>query len=128
MGIRDKPIAPGSPVAERRCGTADWNNPARVRRPCRRIGRAALAPPDFWLGIFSLATAVTIWELGARSEQWFGVYIPPIGLLPPPDLIFTSWFGMLWTSGYWADVLLSFWRVLIGFVSTPEQNCISLPE
>jgi transposase InsO family protein len=44
MGIRDKPIAPGSPwqngVAERLI----WNNPARVRRPCRRIGRAAFAP------------------------------------------------------------------------------------
>jgi hypothetical protein len=31
-------------VAERRRGTADWNNPSRVRRPCRRIGRAAFAP------------------------------------------------------------------------------------
>ncbi len=31
-------------VAERRRGTADWNNPSRVRRPHRRIGRAAFAP------------------------------------------------------------------------------------
>jgi NitT/TauT family transport system permease protein len=83
-----------------------------------RVGRGLsllMAPPDFWLGIFSLATAVAIWELGARSEQWLGVYIPRIGALPPPDLIFTTWFGMLWTVGYWTDVLLSFWRVLVGF-------------
>jgi hypothetical protein len=44
MGIRDKPIAPGSPLAERLCRKIDRINPARVRRPYRRAGRDALAP------------------------------------------------------------------------------------
>ena len=44
MGIRDKPIAPGLTMAERLCREADRNNPTRVRRPCRRIGRATFAP------------------------------------------------------------------------------------
>jgi hypothetical protein len=44
MGIRDKPIAPGSPLAERLCRKIDRINSARVRRPYRRAGRDALAP------------------------------------------------------------------------------------
>jgi hypothetical protein len=43
MGIRDKPIAPGSPLAERLCRKIDRINPARVRGQYRRAGRDALA-------------------------------------------------------------------------------------
>ena len=34
MGIRDKPIAPGSPWQNLLCRETDRNNPSRVRRPC----------------------------------------------------------------------------------------------
>jgi hypothetical protein len=44
MGIRDKPIAPGLALAEWFCRTIDRINPARVRGPRDRRGRAAFAP------------------------------------------------------------------------------------
>ena len=42
MGIRDKPIAPGSPWQTGFAGKVDRINPARVRGPHRRAGRGAL--------------------------------------------------------------------------------------
>jgi hypothetical protein len=48
MGIRDKPIAPGSPWQNGFAEKADRIDPSRVHGPCRRPGRGALAPgPTF---------------------------------------------------------------------------------
>jgi hypothetical protein len=44
MGIRDKPNRTSVTLAERFCRTADWVDPARVRRPYRCLGRGAPAP------------------------------------------------------------------------------------
>jgi transposase InsO family protein len=44
MGIRDKPIAPGSPWQNSYAERMDRDDPSRMRRPCRRIGGAAFAP------------------------------------------------------------------------------------
>jgi hypothetical protein len=44
MGIRDKPTAPASPMAERLRRTADRINPARIRGPRHYLGRGASAP------------------------------------------------------------------------------------
>jgi hypothetical protein len=44
MGIRDKPTAPASPLAEWLCRAADRINPARVCGPFRRLGRGTSAP------------------------------------------------------------------------------------
>jgi hypothetical protein len=44
MGIRDKPNCAGLALAELFCREVDRSNPSRVRRPCRRIGRATFAP------------------------------------------------------------------------------------
>ena len=41
MGIRDKPIAAGAPLAERLSRKTDWIDPTRVPRPCDRLGRGA---------------------------------------------------------------------------------------
>ena len=46
MGIRDKPIAPGSPWQTGFAGKVDLINPAQVRGPHRRAGRAHLCMPD----------------------------------------------------------------------------------
>ena len=44
MGIRDKPIAPASPLAEWLCRTADRIDPARVFGPHHCLGRSTSAP------------------------------------------------------------------------------------
>ena len=44
MGIRDKPIAAGSPWQNSFCREANRIDPSRMRRPCHRIRRAAFAP------------------------------------------------------------------------------------
>jgi hypothetical protein len=43
MGIRDKPIAPGSPWQNGVARKADRIDPSRVHRPCRRLGQEAIA-------------------------------------------------------------------------------------
>ena len=44
MGIRDKPIAPASPWQNSFAEPTDRIDPARVRRPYRRLGRDSPAP------------------------------------------------------------------------------------
>jgi hypothetical protein len=55
MGIRDKPIAPGSPWQNGLRREADRINPSRVRRPCRRIEQGASAP-NFCESILAITT------------------------------------------------------------------------
>src|SRR5258708_39046728 len=43
MGIRDKPIAPASPLAERLCRTDYRIDPARMLGPSHRLGRDTFA-------------------------------------------------------------------------------------
>jgi len=68
-------------------------------------------------GILAIAIFVVIWELGARSEQWFGFRFPFIGLVPPPSDVFISWGGLIGDSGYWQSWYMSFLRVFGGFMA-----------
>ena len=44
MGIRDRPTAPASALAERICRTIDWFDPARMLGLFHCLGRGASAP------------------------------------------------------------------------------------
>ena len=51
----------------------------------RLFSRAALR------GIIAICIFMLVWEVGARSEQWFGYRFPFVGLVPPPTDVFVSW-------------------------------------
>ena len=68
-------------------------------------------------GIIAIAIFVVIWEVGARSEQWFGFRFPFIGLVPPPSAVFVSWGGLIGDPGYWQSWYMSFLRVFGGFMA-----------
>jgi NitT/TauT family transport system permease protein len=66
--------------------------------------------------IVSLATFVVLWEIGARSKQWFGVAMPWIGNVPAPSAVFAAWGHLLTDRGYWQSWYMSLERVLSGFL------------
>ena len=68
-------------------------------------------------GIVAIAIFVMIWEVGARSEQWFGFRFPFLGLVPPPSAVFISWGGLIGDPGYWQSWYMSFLRVFGGFMA-----------
>ena len=68
-------------------------------------------------GIISIVVFTVLWELGSKSGDWFGYRLPWIGLVPAPSGVFESWFGLLGDVGYWQSWLMSFQRVLTGFIA-----------
>jgi NitT/TauT family transport system permease protein len=67
--------------------------------------------------ITSLVVFVVLWEIGARSKQWFGVMVPWVGHVPPPSAVVAVWAGLLGDPGYWQSWYLSLLRVAAGFFS-----------
>jgi NitT/TauT family transport system permease protein len=68
-------------------------------------------------GIFAIVVFVLLWEIGARSEQWFGYRLPFLGLVPPPSDVATSWGGLIGDPSYWQSWYMSFLRVFGGFMA-----------
>lgn len=76
---------------------------------------ARLADKHFWFGVCSVVLFFGLWELGSRSEQWFGFYTPSLGALPAPDEVLRTFLQMLGTVVFWENIWLSTIRVLVGF-------------
>jgi len=68
-------------------------------------------------GIFAIGIFMVFWEVGARSEEWFGYRFPFIGLVPPPTDVFVSWSGLIADPSYWQSWYMSFLRVFGGFLA-----------
>jgi len=68
-------------------------------------------------GIFAIGIFMVLWEVGARSEEWFGYRFPFIGLVPPPTDVFVSWSGLIADPSYWQSWYMSFLRVFGGFLA-----------
>jgi len=68
-------------------------------------------------GVIAIAIFITIWEVGARSEELFGYRWPFLGLVPPPTDVFASWGGLIGDPSYWQSWYMSFLRVFGGFAA-----------
>lgn len=66
--------------------------------------------------IISIVVFIVLWEVGARSKQWFGVKVPWIGNVPAPTAVFTAWLHLVGDVGYWQSWYMSLYRVLAGFL------------
>lgn len=67
--------------------------------------------------ITAVVVFIVLWEIGARSEQMFGVLFPWVGRVPPPSAVVVAWIPLLSDPGYWYSWLQSFFRVLSGFIA-----------
>jgi NitT/TauT family transport system permease protein len=65
----------------------------------------------------SIVVFVILWEIGARSKQWFGIVVPWVGQIPPPSAVLKVWAGLVGDLGYWQSWYISLVRVLAGFLS-----------
>jgi NitT/TauT family transport system permease protein len=86
-------------------------------RESLRTALSELRNRYFWYGVSSLVLMFGAWEIGSRSEQWFGFSTPSLGALPPPDLILSTLFHMIGTLDFWQNVWLSCVRVFVGFTA-----------
>jgi NitT/TauT family transport system permease protein len=66
--------------------------------------------------VVSILICVIVWEIGARSYQWFGFRPLWIGDLPAPSAVLYVWWRVLFDAGYWRSWWVSGLRVLAGFV------------
>ena len=79
--------------------------------------RMALFSPSVRHAITAVGVFLILWEVGARSEQWFGFVVPWVGRVPAPTAVLTAWVPLLSDPGYWQSWWLSFSRVLMGFIA-----------
>lgn len=65
--------------------------------------------------VIAILVFLAIWEVGARSKEWFGFVMPWLGHIPPPTAVIAAWGGLLDDAGYWQSWYKSLGRVLAGF-------------
>lgn len=71
---------------------------------------------DFGRAIIALIVFLGAWEVGARFDEWFDVLIPVVGYLPPLSSVIVAWIPLLDSQAYWMSWIVSFQRVLTGFI------------
>lgn len=83
------------------------------------VGTGAFQSSPYALrrAVTTMVIALLLWEISGRMHQWTGWRPPGIGELPPPSLVVASWLKVLVDPGYWVSWLLSFMRVLGGFLA-----------
>ena len=67
-------------------------------------------------GVSAILIFLVIWHVGALFDDWFGVDIIGIGLVPPPADVFAAFLEVIPKIGYWQSWVSSFSRVLTGFL------------
>ena len=67
-------------------------------------------------GVASILIFLTLWEIGFRFHEWFGVMVPFVGKIDAPTLVVARWREVVLQPGYWESWYLSFGRVFFGFL------------
>lgn len=75
-----------------------------------------MSNPEIWRALVAISTFLLIWELGARTDDWFGIFLPVFGFLPAPTEVAVAWVNVIPKAGYWESWYQSFQRVLTGFL------------
>jgi NitT/TauT family transport system permease protein len=66
--------------------------------------------------IISIVVFLALWQVGSSSDEWFGVALPFIDLVPPPTAVVASFAALLQEPSFWQSAYLSSKRVLSGFL------------
>lgn len=67
--------------------------------------------------IISIAVFLVLWQVASSSDEWFGVPVPFVDLIPAPSAVAASLFALIQQPGFWQSVYLSSRRVLSGFIA-----------
>jgi NitT/TauT family transport system permease protein len=70
---------------------------------------------DFWRGIVAIFVFLVFWEVGSRSETWFGFAFPWISQIPPPTAVMVEMYRLIQEPSFWHSAFLSTLRVFEGF-------------
>lgn len=70
---------------------------------------------DFWRGIVAVLAFLLFWEVGSRSEDWFGFAFPWISQIPPPLSVLREMMTLVQDLNFWQSAYLSTLRVFEGF-------------
>jgi NitT/TauT family transport system permease protein len=70
---------------------------------------------DFWRGVVSIAVFLVLWEVGSRSQTWFGFAFPWVSQVPSPTAVLQEMVRLVQESSFWNSAVLSTLRVFEGF-------------
>ena len=76
---------------------------------------AFITGEDFWRGIVAIIGFLLFWEVGSRSEAWFGFAFPWISQIPPPTAVAQEMLRLIQEPSFWVSAYLSTLRVFEGF-------------
>ncbi len=78
--------------------------------------KALVSDLTFRRGVLSILIFLTLWEVGFRFNEWFGVMVPFVGKVDAPSIVATRWSDVVLMPGYWESWYLSMGRVFLGFL------------
>lgn len=87
-----------------------------ISNAARTVG-AIFASAKFWRGAFSIVLFIVLWEVGSRSEAWFGIAVPGVSRVPPPSAVAATFSELVRDPNYWSSWYLSTQRVFVGFIA-----------
>jgi NitT/TauT family transport system permease protein len=87
----------------------------RVLGKMANAATGALRKPAFWRGLISIPAFLLFWEIGARSQEWFGVAFPWVSQVPAPTAVAGEMWRLLQDPSFWYSAYLSTMRVFEGF-------------
>ena len=70
---------------------------------------------DFWRGVVSIAVFLVFWEVGSRSQAWFGFAFPWVSQVPAPTAVLQEMVKLIQEPSFWNSAFLSTLRVFEGF-------------
>ena len=78
--------------------------------------KALVSDLTFRRGVLSILIFLTLWEIGFRFNEWFGVMVPFVGKVDAPSIVATRWSDVVLLPCYWECWYLSMGRVFLGFL------------
>lgn len=70
---------------------------------------------QFWRGVLSIVVFLIFWEVGSRSQAWFGFAFPWVSQVPAPSAVLVELFKLIQDPSFWMSAFLSTLRVFEGF-------------
>ncbi len=89
---------------------------ATMHSPALRLV-TRLTDPALWRGIVAVLVFLLFWEVGSRSQAWFGFAFPWVSQVPPPTAVGAEMWTLLQDPSFWFSAWLSTLRVFEGFIA-----------
>ncbi len=71
----------------------------------------------FWRGVVAIAAFLVFWQVGSRSQAWFGFAFPWVSQIPAPTAVLQELIVLVQEPNFWVSALMSTLRVFEGFLA-----------